>query len=194
MNSIRHSAGFTIVELMVGITLTVILTIVLGELTVSGYRTYTAATEQVSQVATARRARDTIVRDIREAIISDAGDYAIIVAEANRLEIYSDSDRDVARERLRFWRDGRELKRGLTEPTGTPVRYNNEDETIRILANNLTGTASTFRYYGPDGAELSSPVDVTKVVSVGISLSVDVTINRSPEKITVETVVRLRNQ
>lgn len=190
----RHPTGFTIVELMAGVALMVLLTMVLGELTVSGYRTYTAATEQVSQVATARRARDTIVRDIREAIVSDAGDYPIITAEANRLEIYSDSDRDVARERLRFWRDGSQLKRGLTEPTGTPVRYNNQDETTRILANILTGTAPIFRYYGSDGAELTTPVDVTKVISVGITLSVDVTINRAPEKITVETVVRLRNQ
>lgn len=189
----RNEPGFTLQEILIALGISALVTLALGDLIVGGYQKYTITSEQTTQVAHARRIQDTIVRELREAIVSDAGDYPIIKAEQDRLEFYSDSDRDAARERVRYWRDGKKFLRGLTEPTGDPARYRDQDETLRVLGEYLTGTSPLFRYYQNDGTELSFPLDITKIVRIGISIVVDVAPGRLPSSTEVQTTVQLRN-
>ncbi|MBI4281684.1 prepilin-type N-terminal cleavage/methylation domain-containing protein [Candidatus Uhrbacteria bacterium] len=185
--------GFSLIEIIIAVTIASLITIVLGEMIIQGYRNYRVTAEQTTYIALARRTQDTIVRELRDAIVSDAGDYPLIRAEANRLEFYSDVDRDSARERVRYWRENNLLKRGLTEPTGDPAVYRDADETVRTITQYLTGTDPVFRYYKSDGTELTSPLDLTSVTLVGVNFTIDAAPGELPRGTTVNTTVQLRN-
>ncbi len=189
----RHESGFSLVEVIIAVTIGSLITIVLGEMIIQGYRNYRVTAEQTTYIALARRTQDTIVKELRDAIVSDAGDYPIIRAEANRLEFYSDVDRDSARERIRYWRENNLLKRGATEPTGDPVLYRDTDETVRIITRYLTGADPIFRYYKSDSTELTPPLDLTSITLVGLNFSIDAAPGELPRGTTVNTTVQLRN-
>ncbi len=190
---VRKENGFSLVEIIAAVAISSLVTLMLGELIVQGYKNYRVTADQTTQVAIARRTQDTIVKELREAIVSDKGDYPLIKTETNRLEFYSDIDRDDARERLRYWRENNLLKRGTTEPVGDPPNYRDADEVVRIIAQYLTSADPIFRYYKNDGIELTPPLDVTAVILVGINFAIDVAPGQLPRGTTVNTVVELRN-
>lgn len=185
--------GFSLVEIIVSVTIGSLIIMILGELIVQGYKNYRITADQTTQVAMARRTQDTIVRELRKAVVSDQGDYPLIKAEANRLEFYSDVDRDTARERIRYWRDGNFFKRGITNPEGDPPRYMDSKEVVQTIAASLAGIDPLFRYYKNNGTELTPPLDITAVLLVGINFSIDVAPGQLPRGTTVNTIVQLRN-
>lgn len=189
----HYNRGISLLEVIIAITISTLVTMLLGELVIQGYRSYRITADQTTQVATARRTQGTIIKELREAIVSDRGDYPILKAETNRLEFYSDIDRDTARERIRYWRDNNLLQRGITEPTSTPPRYDDRDEVVRTIGQYLVDTTPLFRYYRNDGTEITPPLDVTTVATIGIHFTIDVAPGALPRGTTVDTLVQLRN-
>lgn len=185
--------GFSLIEIIIAVAISSLVTMMLGELTVQGYKNYRITADQTTQVAIARRTQDMIVKELREAIVSDKGDYPLIKAETNRLEFYSDIDRDSSRERIRYWRENNLLKRGITKPFGDPPNYHESDESVRTIAQYLTGNDPLFRYYKKDGTEILPPLDITAVLLVGINFAIDVAPGQLPRGTTVNTIVELRN-
>lgn len=189
----KSTLGFSLVEIILAITIGSLLTFILGDLIVRGYKTYAITADQTTQVAIARRTQDTMVKELREAIVGDNGDYPLVTAEANQLTFYSDIDRDAMRERVRYWREEKLVKRGATEPTGAPAEYRDADETMRTIAQYLDGASPLFRYYDATGRELTPPLDVTAVAQVRITFTIDAAPGKLPRGTEVITTVQLRN-
>lgn len=185
--------GFTLVEILIAMTIGSLLILTLGELIVQGYKNYEITANQTTHVAVARRLQETIVRELREAVVSDRGDYPLAKAETNTLTFYSDVDKDAARERIRYWRDGSSLFRGVIEPTGSPPRYDEGAEETRRLGQYLTGTTPLFRYFDGERRELPIPPDLTTIQLVTLFFSIDTAPGKLPRATDIETLVDLRN-
>ena len=86
--------------------------------------------------------------------------------------------------------------RGVTEPTSSPPTYSGQPEVASIIASYIRNSTSTplFLYYDSTGTLISSStIDVSKVVSVGTSVMVDLDPHRAPNVFTLASEATLRN-
>ncbi len=192
--------GFTIVEIMVALFIFILAIGGINYFIVQNYKNYQYSLEQNLAIEEARNAMGYLVKEIREAKSSDAGDYAIAQATDQSFIFYSDIDQDIAVEKVRYFREGNNFKKGVTEPNGNPLEYNLLNEQLTTITEHLitTSTPIFFYYNGnyPGDTQnnpLTTPADVTEVKLIRIHLIINVDPNRPPPDYLLDTFVQLRN-
>ena len=167
---------------------------------VQNYQNYQLSIEQSIAIEEARDSVKSMVKEIREAKTSDIGNYPLAEANNNSLAFYGDIDRDVVVEKVRYFRDGNALKKGVIEATGQPLVYDPLNEVITTIAQDLLATTTpTFIYYNGDYPDdlinnpLAVPADVTEVKLIRIYLIINVNPLNPPADYILDTFVQPRN-
>lgn len=185
----KEKLGFTLIEILVAMSITVILMLVVNNFIITGFRTNTFNSEQETAIEHARDASNDMSHEIRGANSSEKGDYALSTVSANNFVFYNDVDKDNKREKVRYFLDGRYLKRVVTEP-GTNNNYTGSGVTS-TLANYMNNvTEPVFRYYDSDNVETSI---VNNIRLIRLNLKINVTPTRAPADYYVQLDVELRN-
>ena len=194
----KRSAGITILEMIIvlgifGVVLTITTTYFWMSL-----RAQNRSVKHIVAQSNARRALTNMAGEIRSNMYSDAGSYPIEVAEGQSLTLYTNVDDDVNAEKVRYFIDGTDLRRGVIEPTGQPPSYPTGNEEVNTLASYVAnGANDLFTYYDRDyegtTSPLPSPVNKSNVRLIRINLIIDVDSNTPPDPITVTTEAQLRN-
>jgi len=134
--------------------------------------------------------------EIRTASTAETGAYVINSASSSGFTFYSDIDDDGITERVRYFVENTDLKKGVLEPSGSPFSYNPVNEVVTIPLSGVT-TSAVFSYYDEnyDGtsAPLSSPISIPLVRLVKIAVSVDKDPNRAPTARVFSTQISIRN-
>lgn len=194
----RYARGYTVVELLVVMAIslamfTAFITWFFLTLNADNYSTnLLVSSEQARNVIT------TLTDELRETIPGEDGSYMIQTAEAEELTFFADVDLDQEAERVRYYRDGTNLMRGVTKASGFPAVYETDDETTTIVASYIANEAGNdlFTYYGvgyPDQIDpLGDPVPPNGVRLVRINVLIDVGDEHSRE-FNLESDVQLRN-
>ena len=150
---------------------------------------------ELDSVNIARTALKTMTREMRTASSGSNGAYALSLASSTSITFYSDIYDNGLKEKVRYFLNGTILQKGVLVPTGSPLAYTGS-ETITTLASNVTNS-SIFSYFDKnyDGttAALTTPVDVSNVRLVKITITTDSDPNRPPSPITSSTQISLRN-
>jgi len=113
-----------------------------------------------------------IMKELRSMIPSDNGVYPIEEAYQNKITFYSDIDGDGSAERIRYFLEGSDLKRGVIK--ARQRQYYPEDEKIWTMIRNV----SKFEIYYYDsnytGNEdpLPFPVDVSKIRVIKVNVAI----------------------
>ena len=149
----------------------------------------------------AARGVDGAVRIMREARISDTGEYPLQSGDDNDVVFFADYDLDDTVERVHFYLDGEEFKMGITKPTGTPLAYPAGDSSTQLIVNWVANTSEqpVFYYYNNafpidiENNALTTPVDVSNVRLMKINLWINTKPLVAPENINLESFVELRN-
>ena len=188
------NTGFTLIETMVVIA---VFTLAIGAVSgfiVYNYRTQDYTMRQSIAIDEARKGVETMVREIREARPGDDGSYAIESAQDFEFIFYSDIDKDDATERVRYFIDGADFKRGVIEPQGLPVQYLPENEKITILSQYVRNTPPIFRYFDGFGQEiLELPARLQDTKLMRVHLVVNVNPDRQPQDFELESSAQIRN-
>lgn len=151
MNKKETNTGFTIIEMLVAMSITVILAGALLGLQYLLAQNREVAIDNYFSVDAANTNINAMVREIRTARISNSGAYPIYSAGDNELIFFSDIDFDGDAERIRYTRSGTSIERGLIEPFGQPATYPEEQETTKIISDIVrNGTDPLFEYYNED--------------------------------------------
>ena len=188
--------GFTIIELLFGISIFTIIVLVLTLFSrnIWIYSSYITAGLKASD--SGRSSIKTMTKEIRTASVAETGAYIINQANNNTFIFYSDVDKDGLKERIKYFIENNTLKKGLTKPTGSPLSYNLANEKIYILVENIINN-SIFEYYDKnyDGntVPLTEPINIPAIRLVKINITTDENTNRSPAPINFSTQVSLRN-
>lgn len=195
-NRYKLISGFTIIETLVviGSFIFVMLAVLMSILYF--YKANAITLEQAYAINSARKGIEFMVRDIREAIYSDEGAYPIINIDANSFYFYSDVDRDNSIERIRYFLEGTDLKKGLTESSGNPPVYLDGNENISIVSDsvrNLEQEVFVFNYFDSSGNEITNYEKISDVAFVRISLIVNIKTNHLPDEFTLRSSATLRN-
>ncbi len=185
--------AFTLIESLITIA---IFTIVLGGLfglVWGSYRILRYNFQQSTATSEARNGINTMLKEIREAQPGADGSY--IIEEANDYEFifHSDINGDGKIERVRYFLDGSDFKKGVTEPTGYPPIYNTSTEIISIISKYVRNQPPIFRYFDGNMQELSTPTRLKDTKLMRVHLVINVDPNKPPYDFTLESEVQLRN-
>lgn len=187
-----YNKGFTLVEMEVAIAVFSLIMVVIASFIIYIYKTERYSVSQVESIHIARRAIEIMTEEIRNARQAETGAFVIDTADSQSFIFYSDIDGDNLTERIRYFLDNGELKKGVIEPSYTSA------ESISVLASYIVNEGDPlFAYYDENftGSEaaLAVPANVTQVKVVKIMLKVDKEITASPPMLPIESSVQIRN-
>lgn len=185
--------SFTLIETLVTIFVFALAMGAVFGLVTLGYRTQSYTFQQSTAINEGRRGIEIMVREIREARGGDDGSYIIEKAEDFEFIFYSDIDKDNAVERVRYFIEGTNFKKGVIDPSGWPIKYDLNEEKLFILSQYVRNQPPIFKYYDSQGIELSSPARLkdTKLMKVYLVINIDP--NRPPQDFVLESSVQIRN-
>lgn len=190
----KKHTGFTLMEILVAIGIFVLVSIILWSFIVNSYKVQNFSMEQSDAITEAQRGVETLVKELREALPGDNGAYPIEIANAQNIVFYTDFDRDNAIEKVHYWLVGSDLKKGVTEPSGSPLTYNPANEQIETISRYVRNDSiPTFTYLDGNYTPLNTPADPDTVKLVHIYLKINVVPTRAPMNYDLESDVVLRN-
>lgn len=195
----KISNGFTLVEMIVTIAVFGLAMLAVAGFIILGFRTNSYAFQQSQAIDEARRGVETMAKEIREARAGQSGAYVIEKAEDFEFIFYSDVDRDSNIEKVRYFIDGTNFEKGVTEPTALdgfsdlPVRYLSQNETTFVLSKYVRNSPPIFRYFDENNQELPSPARRKDAQLMRLTLVINVNPNRPPQDFILESEVRVRN-
>lgn len=189
-------SGVTFVELMIGVALLVGLMIAIGTFMTQTYELRETSYASLTVADEARKLLRPMTNEIRSAVPSSLGAYALESVGTSEIVFFSDSDQDGLAERIRYYLDSGNLVRGEIIPTGTPLQYVSGNETTQTLIRDVTSLTFTYFDENYDGTSdpLSSPFAISEVRLVRIGVAIDNDPSRDPSPLAVlETEVSIRN-
>jgi type II secretory pathway pseudopilin PulG len=192
----KNKKGSTLLEILFGISIFILIVVALT-LFSRNFWVYTSfISAGLDDADAGRQVIKTMVAEIRKASTANTGAYVINLATASAFTFYSDIDNDTLKEKVRYFLSGNLLQKGVTKPTGSPLTYDVLNEKITTLVSNVTNS-SIFDYYDTnyDGstAPLSSPVAISSIRLIKITITKEKDPNRSPVPVTFSTQVSIRN-
>ena len=116
-------AGFSLIEIMVVMGIFSIFIIMSADFIIQGFRSSAFIYEQDLAVQNARKAQDIMVKEIRKANRAENGEYLLDTVLPQTFTFYSDVDSDGLTEKIRYFLDNNNLKKGLIHATGSPFGY-----------------------------------------------------------------------
>lgn len=186
--------GFTLIEIVVTISITSVVIVALGSLIQYFYKTNAYVLEGAQAAESARRSIENAMADLREASYGADGSYPLAAAATSTVTFFANIDSDLAIEKVRYYLSGTTFYRGTTKAVGNPPSYAGQPEVATLVVNNIrNGTSTLFYYFDSAGNQLSDPVNVAKVTSVKAHVETDVNPNRAPEIFTLTGNATLRN-
>lgn len=189
LNNIIKNKGYTLVEILVTMSLFTVLTLMSGNYIITGFKATTFEKEQSEAIVNARKILKALEVEVRGAINSEQGAYPITLIDNDEFIFYSDIDNDGQSEKIRYYSNDLLLMKEVTEPgaandySGAPVSsiaseyLNNQDEDV-------------FTFYDSD---YNPTLTINNVRLVKIILKINVTPAVAPNDFYVETDVTLRN-
>ncbi|MEX0652133.1 MAG: type II secretion system protein [Candidatus Paceibacterota bacterium] len=196
MQNKKNTKGFTLIETLVVLAIFII---VLGALVSSirfFYRSNTHALEQSFAINGARIGIEQMVKDLREAGFSDEGSYPVIALATSSVSFYSDVDADIFVEKIRYFLDGTDLNKGIVDSSGDPLTYNDDNEVVTLISNNVRNNAESvalFSYYNASGTPMTNLASTTDLRFVTAEVVVNVNPMRLPNNFTLRSSATLRN-
>ena len=186
--------AFTLVETIVVIAITMLICLTLTSLLIYFYRTNAYTLEQTTAVGQARRGVEDAMRYLREASYGADGSYPIFSVATSTITFYTNVDTDTVIERVTYKLVNGTFYRTVIQPAGNPPAYTGALSTSTIATSVVNATSTpVFRYFDDAGAELSAPVNVSKIASIKTTLIVDTNVNRAPVSFTLSGGATLRN-
>lgn len=187
--------AFTLVETVVVIATTVLISITLASLIVYFYKINAYTLEQATAVGQARRGVEDAMSYLREASYGSDGSYPIKSAATSSIVFYANTNNDPVIEKVTYTLLNETLYRTIATPTGNPLTYTGASIATSTIATTVVNGISTpmFRYFNKTGTELSIPIDVSEVSSVKTTIVIDINVNRSPFSFTLSGAATLRN-
>lgn len=197
-NKFKIKKGFSLVEILVAVFITSLIVVAVGAFQRDVFYLNDVIQSGLTSQNDARKIIRPMVDEVRSASESSLGAYPLAITASSTFAFYSDIDNDSLKERVRYFLDNGDFKKGVIKPSGSPLTYNSSNEKIIEVVHDVINT-DIFTYFNSsyDGTSsstpLTQPVSPAVVRLVKIELIVDKDPSRSPAPITVGTQMSIRN-
>jgi len=197
MNSrrINSQSGLTLIELAVSISIFIVLFLLAGDFVTRGFKSTAFSMEQDEAVQSARNAMNFFAKELREANQADTGSYLLDTVSPQELSFFTNIDSDASREKVRYFIDGHDFKKGVINATGNPLSYPVGDEIITVISGYINNQATpAFTYYDASNAEIANPAaQRAQIRMIKAFLMINVTPDVMPADYFMDTYVQIRN-
>ncbi len=198
INQLKKNKGFTLLEIIITLAIFSLIMGVVGLFARNLFYYNSIFSGGLTSYDEAKKILQPISSEIRSASPSSLGAYPVETAGNTTFTFFSDINNDGLKEKIRYFLSGNILTKGVIIPSGNPMQYLSNTESLSQIVHNIrNGSTPIFTYYDSnyngETAALSQPVSVLSVRLVKITLILDTDLNRSPVPITVITEVSLRN-
>lgn len=197
---LSQPSGFSIIELIIAIGVLSIIFLLVGDFLLSGFTIQRYVNEQNDAIIESRHALEIMTSELREAVPADTGSYPIETATEQEIIFYGDVDLDGGVERIRYFLDGSNLKRGQIEPSGDPIKYDEETEVVTTFSRYIENDNDPiFYYYNEDYPQdtisnpIAEPVDETAIRMIRINVLTNVDPTKVPDTRVLDTYIHIRN-
>jgi type II secretory pathway pseudopilin PulG len=198
MRNTPHSGGFTLLEIIMALSLGVTAMIVIGSFgaDLANFGLFFGDSLQVEQEL--QLTFKLFNSELLAMQTSHRGDYPLVKASSNEIQFYSDVDGDGLIDEVRYFVDGRILKKGVIKPNGTPLNYDPTQEIVTEPIYDLVPSASgVFSYYNKDytGGEpaMVQPLDIKAVRVVRSEVLADKNPQAEPGPTRYLMMITIRN-
>lgn len=185
--------AFTLIEALVTLTIFIIALAATVGMILGLYRAHAFTFQQALAIEEARNGIEIMVKEIREARPGDDGAYIIEGAQDFEFIFYSDIDKDGDTERVRYFVEGTDFKKGVVNPTGDPLWYDPTQETVSILSKYIRNAPPIFRYFDGSLNELPAPARLKDTKLMRLYLVINVDPQKPPQDFVLESDIQLRN-
>lgn len=196
MKKLNTKKGFTLIETLVGVLIFVMIMLAISMFSRNTWIYNSFISAGLNNSSSITKVLKTMSSEIRTASTAETGAYVISNATATSFTFYSDIDSDGAKEKIRYFLSGNLMRKGVTEPTGSPFTYNPANEVITTLIPNVNNSTN-FEYFDKnyDGTTppLSFPVDISSIRLVKINITIDNDPNKAPTANVFSTQISIRN-
>lgn len=196
----NNQKGFTFLEVLIstGIILFILSAFIGIQILVR--RSYLFTINTHVTVDHANSVAQQIIKTIRTARSGDDGSFMLSELGDQSISLYSNVDDDAQTEKVRYFIEGNELKRGVIEPSGFPAEYLPENEVVKILTEYVqNGEEPLFYYYNGDWPEdeVNNPlISVQRLANlrfVQLNLKINSDVQRSEAEFLLQPMVQIRN-
>lgn len=192
----KTQAGITLIELIISLAIFFLLVVPMGLMARDAIRSGGYFDEQLTAQKDAQRAVEQLIAQIRTASPSSLGGFPLETTQTDTLTFYANIDQDDLKERLRYFKQGTDFKRGIIKPSINPIVYNPASESVTTLARGITNSP-IFTYYDENftGTQnpLAQPITPASVKFVKANLTIDVRPNQAPGPLTISSQITIRN-
>lgn len=199
MKIVQDKRGLTIIEMIVAISIMVILSGAISIFVIRSFYVNRHVIEQGLNLSTLHSSLRNFSADLREARQAEDGNYLFDNCEEYSISFYADHDNDSVVEKLTYSLISNQLQLEIVEPdlTQNPPSYADGTSLVRIIGIgvvNETLTTPLFYYYKEDEeVPLEGEFDSNDVKLVRIRVYANVDIDKAPDAMMLETMVRPRN-
>ena len=187
--------GMTLIEVVVSVGIIAVIMVVISQSVIYFYRANRTTFEESYQITSAQKGIAVMIKDLRESEYGDNGAYPLESIASSSVTFYSDVDRTAPVERIKYQLLGTSLTRTIRNSVGTPPTYTGaiSTSTISDYVRNIGDNVPVFRYYDAAGTEVTSQAKIADVVSVSVSVVVDITPIHAPGEFTLRSGATIRN-
>jgi prepilin-type N-terminal cleavage/methylation domain-containing protein len=201
LNIKNNQKGLSLIEVMVALGIFLLVIVMVWLFVKQSYSVQRFAFGQTTAISEAQRGVEILVKEAREALPGDNGAYALESADDFEFVLYTDYDRDLAVEKVRYFLDGSNFNKGVTEASGNPLEYLLENEVVNTISRYVRNEAlePVFTYYDRDysgsaaSMPMATPANVIDLKLVHIHLKINVYPEQAPKDFNLESDVQIRN-
>ncbi len=190
--------GVGLVEMVVVVAIFSVISIAVWNFGAEIFNFNSTAGSNLTAQSEGRRVIKTMIKELRSVSPSSVGSYPLNQTATSSLIFFTDANADGIKERIRYFLQGNEVRRGVIVPSGNPLTYNPANENITpIIRGVVNGNTAIFEYfdqsYNGTSSSLPEPVQATSVRLIKINLILDSDPNKEGGIINVTSQVTLRN-
>lgn len=192
-------SGFTLVEILMSVAILSILVLIASTFQKDVFSLNSSLQSGLNAQIDARHVLKVMITELREIGPSALGAYPIETASSTGITFYSDIDNNGVKDKIRYFLDGRDIKRGVIVPSGNPVVYDGLNEKLTTLISDFmaSSTRPLFEYYTSsytgNSPPMPYPIDIQLIRLIKITAIIDKDPNRSPGELIISSQVNLRN-
>jgi len=193
----KCTQGFTLVETIIVIALTTLISGALLSGIASFYRFNGYVVAQAYQVSHVRVALEQMIRDLREMTYADDGTFPLVTMEDTAIGFFSDIDRDNSVEYVEYSLSTTTLERKIYNATGSPPVYSTSSPettvTLSEYVQNSLQATPVFVYFDENGNPATPTTTITDIRYVEVSVIVNIDPVRDPGEFMLRSSASLRN-
>ncbi len=187
--------GYTLIEMLVVITIILIITPILFSSILSLYETHAKTLSRAFALSETTNGVKEIVRDVRSAVYAENGALPLVEIATSSLILYADTDLDGTVERVHYFLDNTTVKKGIIEPTATSSYPESSETTGDLTLNIINEETSTpvFRYFDATSTEITSSTNMLNVRRIEINFIGSKTFSGETSQVQIKSSASIRN-